>query len=110
EEWQDLGGGEVERQMPPDVAGCGALGQARGFERAHDLGEGGGDLPGVLPGDAGVLCGWMTMCTRWSVPDCVAACTRCARMLYTSRGPEISLMPSVSQASSESRTVPSFTS
>ena len=46
---------------------------------------GGGGLPGSLwglpEGAGGTLCGAMVMCTRWSLPGWLAACTRWARML-----------------------------
>src|ERR1700730_11526342 len=122
EQSDDLTAGELERQVAHDLAGLVALGESRSLQAAHGCavgcgltgsalpGSGGGGFAGsALPGP-GTSRGAMMMCTRWSVPGDAAACTRCARTLYTSRGPEISFCPSVSHASFDSCTVPSLRS
>src|SRR5438034_266697 len=110
EESHDLTAGELERQVAHDLTGLVALGESGSLQRTHgcavDCGLAGSPLP--ASGGGGFTRGAMVMCTRWSVPGDAAAWTRCSRMLYTSRGPEISVCPSVSQASFVSRTVPSF--
>src|SRR5207244_4474433 len=122
EEADHLAARELERQITHDLAGLVALGESRGLKRAHGcavgLGEADSSLPGFRSGGCaasllpapGALRGAMVMCTRSSVPGAALACQRCARTLYTRSDPEISSCPSVSQASSESRTVPSLTS
>src|SRR6267143_4047841 len=110
EESDDLTARELERQVAYDLAGLVALGESRSLQGAHGCGVSGGLRGSALPVSDDGGFGAMVMCTRWSVPGDAAACTRCARTLYTSRGPEISFCPSVSQASFDSRTVPSVRS
>src|SRR2546422_2089967 len=112
EESHDLTAGELERQVAHDLTGLVALGESRSLQRTHgcavECGLAGSPLP--ASGGGGFTRGAMVMCTRWSVPGDAAAWTRCSRMWYTSREPEMSVCPSVSQASFVSRTVPSFRS